>query len=208
MGWARTTVSLAVALGILVFGFTAPFSGQLMSRFGPRRVVLAGLVVLAASTRAMMGMFNFAGTLASGWLTDRIDPRRLLALYYALRWVSLITLPLLIQAGNAVLPVNTTLTLFAVLFGLDYIATVPPTIKLCADAFGRENVGVVYGWVFCAHMVGAALASWLGGVAYDALGSHLTAFVIAGGVAIVASFLALRIRHPAPRTTIVAQSAH
>lgn len=378
MGWARATVSLAVAFGILVFGFTAPFSGQLMSRFGPRRVVLAGLVVLAASmassavmtqlwqlnllwgalsgigtgligsvlgaavtnrwfvsnrglvtgifgaatsagqlifipgltalaqslgwrnsswliaalpiaflipvwlllkndpaeigakphgadaswsaqsaarpdpdimrralrngtfwmlagtffvcgfttnglvgthfipyalgcgitagvaasTLAMMGMFNFAGTLASGWLTDRIDPRKLLAIYYALRGVSLITLPLLIQAGDAVLPVNITLTLFAVLFGLDYIATVPPTIKLCADVFGRENVGVVYGWVFCAHMVGAAMASWLGGVAYDALGSYLMAFVLAGFVAIVASLIAVRIRRPANATLL------
>jgi predicted MFS family arabinose efflux permease len=69
---------------------------------------------------------------------------------------------------------------------------VPPTIKLCADAFGRENVGTVYGWVFCAHQVGAAAASWLGGIAYDALGNYIAAFTVAGFVAMAAGMAALR----------------
>ena len=91
-----------------------------------------------------MGVFNFIGTIASGWLTDRVDPRKLLLVYYAFRGVSLLLLPF----------VHDTMSIgaFAILFGLDYIATVPPTVALVADRFGQHNVGVVYGWVFAAHM--------------------------------------------------------
>ena len=85
------------------------------------------------------------------------------------------------------------LTLFAVLFGLDYIATVPPTTALVADLFGRKHVGTVFGWVFCAHQIGAALAAWLGGLARDSLGDYVMAFVIAGIMAITAGVLALMI---------------
>ena len=131
----------------------------------------AGLTAgYAAGMLALMGVFNFAGTLASGWLTDRYDPRLLLSLYYAFRGLSLALL-LFIPPGAG-------LVAFAVLFGLDYIATVPPTIALVADRFGRGNVGTVYGWVFCAHMVGAALAAWLAGMARDALGSYGAAFIV------------------------------
>lgn len=142
--------------------------------------------VTAAGTLAMMGMFNFAGTIASGWLTDRIDPRKLLAIYYSFRGLSLLLLPFVTD------PLG--LTVFAVLFGLDYIATVPPTTALVADRFGRRNVGTVYGWVFCAHMLGAAMASWLGGVARDALGAYTLAFLAAGVIAIAAGGLSLTIR--------------
>jgi sugar phosphate permease len=137
-------------------------------------------------TLAMMGMFNFAGTIASGWLTDRVDPRKLLAIYYSFRGLSLLLLPFVTD------PLG--LSVFAVLFGLDYIATVPPTTALVADRFGRKNVGTVYGWVFCAHMIGAAVASWLGGVARDALGAYTLAFLAAGVIAIAAGGLSLTIR--------------
>ncbi len=140
----------------------------------------------AAGMLALMGTFNFVGTLGSGYLTDRVDPRLLLGAYYAFRGLSLVLLPL-VPPGAAFLA-------FAVLCGLDSKATVPPTTALTADVFGRENVGVVYGWVFFAHQLGAALAAWLGGVARDALGSYTPAFIAAAVLAGAAAVLALRIQ--------------
>jgi sugar phosphate permease len=142
--------------------------------------------VTAASVLAIMGAMNFVGTLASGWLTDRYDPRKLLAIYYSLRGLSLLLLPFVTEfAGLAV---------FAVFFGLDYIATVPPTVALVADRFGRANVGAVFGWVFFGHQIGAALASYLGGVVRVSLGTYTAAFLGAGVLAILASLMVLIIR--------------
>ncbi len=140
----------------------------------------------AANLLALMGAMNFVGTLASGWLTDRYDPRKLLAVYYTFRGISLLMLPFL--------RAEISLMAFMVLFGLDYIATVPPTTALCADAFGRKNVGTVYGWVFCAHMIGAALATSMGGIVRQSLGEYNLAFLAAGGLAVAAGMLSLRIR--------------
>ncbi|MPY65850.1 MFS transporter [Deinococcus sp. SDU3-2] len=145
----------------------------------------------AAGMLAVMGTFNFVGTLASGYFTDRTDPRFLLALYYTFRCLSLVLLPFV--------PPGYSLTVFAVLFGLDYIATVPPTIALTTDTFGRANVGTVYGWIFCAHQVGAALASWLAGVSRDALGSYSAAMIAAALLAGAAAVLALGVTAPARR---------
>ncbi len=142
--------------------------------------------VTAASVLAIMGAMNFVGTLASGWLTDRYDPRKLLAVYYSLRGFSLLLLPFVTEfAGLAV---------FAVFFGLDYIATVPPTVALVADRFGRANVGAVFGWVFFGHQIGAALASYLGGMVRVSLGDYTAAFLGAGVLAILASLMVLVIR--------------
>ncbi len=145
----------------------------------------------AAGLLAVMGTMNFIGTLASGWLTDRYDPRKLLAIYYSLRGLSLLLLPFVNEP--------TGLTVFAIFFGLDYIATVPPTTALAADTFGRKNVGIVYGWIFCAHQIGAALASWLGGALRDSLNAYTVPFLLAGVLAIAAGMLALRIRRNAPQ---------
>jgi MFS family permease len=140
---------------------------------------------IAASLLAIMGAMNFVGTICSGWLTDRYNPRKLLAWYYGFRGLSLLLLPFVTSyAGLAV---------FAVLFGLDYIATVPPTTALVADTFGRRHVGTVFGWIFCAHQIGAAAAAWLGGVAHDLFGHYGTAFLVAGVLAIAAAGLSLRI---------------
>ncbi len=141
--------------------------------------------VVAAGALALMGSFNFVGTIGSGWLTDRYDPRKLLCVYYGFRGLSLLLLPWVNTPAG--------LTAFAVLFGLDYIATVPPTTALVADTFGRRNVGTVFGWVFCAHQIGAALAAWLGGVARDTFGSYGIAFFAAGVLAVTAAGLALTI---------------
>ncbi len=145
----------------------------------------------AAGALALMGSMNFVGTIASGWLTDRYDPRKLLAVYYSLRGLSLLLLPFVTDFAG--------LSIFAFFFGLDYIATVPPTVALVADRFGRFNVGAVFGWVFFSHQVGAALAAYLGGVARDSLGDYTAAFLTAGILAILASLMAARVkRDPLP----------
>jgi sugar phosphate permease len=146
--------------------------------------------VSAAGALAVMGAFNFVGTIASGWLTDRVDPRKLLLVYYGFRGVSLLLLPFLHDSMG--------IFAFSVLFGLDYIATVPPTVALCADRFGRRNVGVVYGWVFASHMFGAAIAAWVAGVVRENVGDYAAAFVAAGWIAIIAGFAALAIRKERP----------
>lgn len=141
----------------------------------------------AAGMLALMGAMNFVGTIASGWLTDKYDPRKLLCIYYGFRGLSLFLLPYVSGVFG--------LSVFAIMFGLDYIATVPPTTALVADTFGRRNVGTVYGWVFCSHQIGAALAAWLGGVTRDLFGDYLLAFLVAGAIAMIAALLSLQIRH-------------
>ena len=113
--------------------------------------------VTAASVLAMMGMFDFVGTIGSGWLSDRFDSRYLLAWYYGLRGLSLLFLPFTDFTFYG-------LSLFAVFYGLDWIATVPPTVKLTADRFGREKAGLVFGWVFAGHQIGAAFAAYGAGL--------------------------------------------
>ena len=152
----------------------------------------------AAGMLALMGAMNFVGTIASGWLTDKYDPRKLLCIYYGFRGLSLFLLPYVTG------PVG--LAAFAIMFGLDYIATVPPTTALVADTFGRRNVGTVYGWVFCAHQVGAALAAWLGGVTRDMLGDYMVAFLVAGTIAMLAALLSLHIRYTPKVVTVAATS--
>ncbi|MEL6890270.1 MAG: MFS transporter [Actinomycetota bacterium] len=144
--------------------------------------------VTAANWLAIMGVFNFVGTIGSGWLTDRYDPRKLLFAYYGFRGISLLFLPFVHDSLS--------IGAFAVLFGLDYIATVPPTIALCADTFGARNAGVVYGWVFAAHQIGAAGAAWAAGLARDGFGDYDAAFLSAGLVAIAAGVAANLIRRP------------
>jgi len=170
----------------------ATSNGLVGQHFIPHAVDHGFTPVAASTALAFMGVFNFVGTIASGWLTDRVDPRRLLLIYYGFRGVSLFFLPF----------VHDTMTIaaFAILFGLDYIATVPPTVALVADRFGQHNVGVVYGWVFASHMVGAAVAAWVAGIVRESVGDYAAAFVAAGWIAIVAGFAALAIRRKDPGT--------
>ncbi len=187
-GAIRTSDFWFLAGTFFVCGATS--NGLVGQHFIPHAVDHGFTAVAASGALAVMGVFNFIGTLASGWLTDRFDPRRLLLIYYGFRGVSLLFLPF----------VHDTMTIaaFAILFGLDYIATVPPTVALVADRFGQHNVGVVYGWVFASHMVGAAIAAWVAGLVRENVGDYAAAFVAAGWIAIVAGFAALAIRRKGP----------
>src|SRR5204863_440852 len=122
-------------------------------------------VTAAASLLAMIGVFNVGGTIASGWLTDRFDARRLLAVTYALRGTSLVFLPLLLAPV-----VRPAVVFFVIVFGLLDVATVPPTIALSRRFYGPDGA-IVFGWVNAGHQVGAAAVAFLGGVVRDAVGS-------------------------------------
>jgi MFS family permease len=142
--------------------------------------------VAAATTLAMMGILDIVGTLGSGWLSDRYDKRVLLAAYYGLRGLALLYLP---YADDL-----TTLALFGVVYGLDWIATVPPTVGLATDIFGPRSGPILFGWVFFGHQVGAALAAYGGGLLRVWLGTYHIAFTTAGLLALGAAVLVLTIR--------------
>jgi sugar phosphate permease len=152
--------------------------------------------VAAASTLAMMGVFDFFGTILSGWLSDRFDNRALLFWYYGLRGLSLLYLPYSTFTLYG-------LSLFGAFYGLDWIATVPPTVRLSAQAFGKERAGIAFGWIFAAHQLGAATAAFGAGLSRSVLMSYLPAFFAAGAMCLVASGIVWFIR-PNARAAAVA----
>ena len=154
--------------------------------------------VTAASVLAMMGFFDFFGTIGSGWLSDRFDPRWLLFWYYGLRGLSLLYLPFTDFTFYG-------LSLFAVFYGLDWIATVPPTVKITADRFGREKAGIVFGWVFAGHQIGAASAAFGAGLVRTQFSTYLPAFFVAGALCIVAALAVISVRKSS--STAVAAAA-
>jgi predicted MFS family arabinose efflux permease len=139
--------------------------------------------IRAAGLLAMMGIFDFFGTTGSGWLTDRIDSRWLLFWYYALRGLSLMYLPFAFTGTIY------GLSLFAVFYGLDWIATVPPTVRLAEKAFGRQNAALMFGWIAAAHQAGGAFAAWAAGYLRTETGDYLMAFVSAGLMCLAAAAL-------------------
>ncbi|UXC34564.1 MFS transporter [Cupriavidus gilardii] len=156
--------------------------------------------VPAASALAMMGAFDFVGTILSGWLSDRYDNRKLLFWYYALRGLSLFWLP------------HSTFTLvglsvFAMFYGLDWIATVPPTVKLAGSAFGKERAAMVFGWVFAAHQVGAAVAAYGAGMTRTLLLTYTPALYAAGAMCLVAAAMSMLARGPRPAVVPAAAQA-
>ncbi|MCX5042578.1 MFS transporter [Aldersonia sp. NBC_00410] len=142
----------------------------------------------AASLLAVVGIFDVAGTIFSGWLTDRVDARLLLVAYYTLRGLSLMVLPALF-APNA----EPSMLVFIVFYGLDWIATVPPTVALCREWFGTD-APIVFGWVFASHQIGAALAAAGAGVIRDLQGSYDLAWYVAGGLCAIAALMSAAIR--------------
>jgi predicted MFS family arabinose efflux permease len=151
--------------------------------------------VQAAGLLAMMGVFDLIGTTFSGWLTDRFDPRKLLGVYYGIRGLSLMYLPF---SGFSA----TSLTIFAVLYGLDWIATVPPTLRLSNDAFGDRGGPLVFGWIVAGHQIGAATAAFFGGSMRELQGDYQLAFMIAGMTAIIAAALSLLIDTTRPQIAV------
>jgi sugar phosphate permease len=149
--------------------------------------------IMAASLLASMAIFNFIGATGSGYLSDRVDCRILLCIYYGLRGLSLLFLPFSFDTFY-------TLSLFAVFYGLDWIATVPPTVKLIGQSFGREKTAVMYGWITCCHQIGGAGAAFFGGVLRVNFDTYMHAFMISGLLCLIAAIMALFIGYnrPAP----------
>ncbi|SEO17345.1 Sugar phosphate permease [Duganella sp. CF517] len=148
----------------------------------------AGLAAVpAASVLAMMGAFDLVGTIGSGWLSDRYDNRKLLFMYYGLRGLSLFWLPYSEFTFYG-------LSLFAMFYGLDWIATVPPTVRLVASTFGKERAGMVFGWVFAGHQLGAAVAAWGAGRARTIMLTYNPALFAAGAACLLAAGVILLIR--------------
>jgi MFS family permease len=145
----------------------------------------------AASLLALVGLFDIVGTVGSGWLSDRVDPRWLLLAYYGLRGLALLGLSSVLGRS-----VDVPLLVFVIFYGLDWVATVPPTVALCREAFGLDRAGVVFGWVFAAHMIGAAGAASFAGVVRSVTGSYEGAWYAAGGLCLVAAVAALAVPHP------------
>ncbi|ROQ98080.1 sugar phosphate permease [Streptomyces sp. 2132.2] len=145
-------------------------------------------VTAAAGLLAVIGVFDVIGTIASGWFTDRFEARRLLAVYYALRGVSLMFLPMLLAPS-----VHPPMVFFIIFYGLDWVATVPPTIALCREHYGQDSA-IVFGWVLASHQVGAALVAFLGGLARDAFGSYDLVWYASGALCAMAALMAMVIR--------------
>jgi len=149
----------------------------------------------SAGLLAAMGIFNVAGATGSGWLSDRVDNRVLLAVYYGLRGLSLIYLPFSFVSFYG-------LGLFAVFYGLDWIATVPPTVRLAVSSFGKDKAGIIYGWIFASHQIGSAAAAYFAGLMRADLGSYLQAFILSGllcfGAALMVMFIGVDWRRAQP----------
>ena len=187
---ARTGTFWALAASFFVCGATTV--GLIAVHFIPAAHDHGIEATTAASMLAAMGVLDIAGTTASGWLTDRADPRVLLFWYYALRGLALILL------ANALETQSLTLVLFVAFYGLDWIATVPPTVALAARKFGPEKSGIVFGWVFTFHQLGGAAAAWAAGAVRGSTGDYMPVFVASGILCGVAALVVLRIPR-APR---------
>lgn len=148
----------------------------------------------AAGVLAMMGAFDFVGTILSGWLSDRYDNRKLLFWYYGLRGLSLLWLP---HSDFTLYG----LSMFAMFYGLDWIATVPPTVKLAASTFGKERAGMVFAWIFAGHQLGGAVAAYGAGMTRTLLLTYNPALYAAGGACLIAALVILMIRPPEKTST-------
>lgn len=190
---ARTRTFWLLAGGFAICG--ASTNGLIGTHFVPAAHDHGMPYTTAAGLLALVGIFDLIGTIASGWLTDRVDPRYLLGGYYALRGLSLLVLPQLFAPTT-----EPPMWGFIVFYGLDWVATVPPTVALCRQRWG-DSSPIVFGWVFASHQIGAAIAAFAAGLTRDQLGSYDLAWYAAGGSCLVATVMSLRIRagaRPAP----------
>ena len=189
---ARTRAFWLLATSFAICGMTT--NGLIGTHFIPAAHDHGMPTTVAASLLATIGIFDVAGTVFSGWLTDRVDPRVLLVIYYLGRGVSLLLLPLLLSPHA-----EPSTWVFIIFYGLDWVATVPPTIAICRHYFGA-NTPVVFGWVFASHQIGAAIAAFGAGYIRDAQGSYDNAFHIAAALCVVAAICCGAIRLDRPDT--------
>lgn len=175
----------------------ASTNGIMWSHFTPAAHDHGMPMTAASSLLALIGIFNVAGTVSSGWLTDRVDPRWLLGIYFAFRGVSLSVLPLLLTSR-----IDIPLIAFVIVFGILDVATVPPTIALCREHYGKDGA-IVFGWVNASHQIGAGLMAFLGGVARDAFGSYTVVWISSAALCEVAALVALTIRRPSVQEAAV-----
>lgn len=192
----RTRAFWLLAGTFFVCGWTT--NGIISTHFVPAAHDHGMAATAAASLLAIVGIFDLIGTIGSGWLTDRFDPRYLLAIYYGLRGVALLSLPLILGPY-----IDPPLIVIMILFGLDWVATVPPTAILTSRIYGRELGPIIFGWVFAAHMIGAAVAATVSGTIRDAAGDYATAWYLAGALAVLAALAALLIPRTQPTGTKV-----
>jgi len=179
-----------LAAGMAICGATTV--GLIQPHFVPAAHDHGMPATMAAGLLAIVGIFDVAGTIASGWLTDRVDPRLLLLGYYVLRGLSLLTLPVLFAPH-----VQPTMLVFIVFYGLDWVATIPPTMALCRAHFGA-SAPVVFGWVFASHQVGAATMALAAGIVRDQLHAYDAAWFAGGALCVLAGGLSMAITR-APR---------
>ena len=182
---SRTRTFWALVAGFAICGATT--NGLIGTHFVPAAHDHGMGETTAAGLLAVVGIFDIVGTIASGWLTDRYDPRLLLGFYYFFRGVGLALLPVLL--ADAVHP---SIVAFVVIYGLDWVATVPPTVALCRSAFGERGT-VVFGWVFASHQIGAAIASVAAGFARDRTGTYTVAWFSAALLCVVAAVISVRV---------------
>ena len=182
---ARTRTFWALAGGFAICG--ASTNGLIATHFIPSAHDHGMPETTAAGLLAVVGVFDIVGTVASGWLTDKVNPRLLLAAYYSLRGAGLLMLPGLLSDS-----LHPSIIAFVVVYGLDWVATVPPTAALCREAFGEAG-SVVFGWVFAAHQIGAAVVSVGAGVIRDTTGQYTMAWVGAACLCLVAAFVSTRV---------------
>jgi predicted MFS family arabinose efflux permease len=190
----KSRIFILLATTFFICGWTT--NGIISTHFVPAAHDHGMSTVTASGLLAIVGIFDIAGTIGSGWLSERFDPRKLLSIYYSLRGVALLAVPIFL-GPNPDIPLFLTM----MLFGLDWVATVPPTVILCQRAFGVEKGSVIFGWVFAAHMIGAAIAASFSGLIRDQFGEYTTAWYFAGFLAISAAALALMIPKIFPNET-------
>jgi sugar phosphate permease len=183
--WIFWVLAFTFAIcGVSSFGLTqahlVPFCNDLGIPLG-----------VSASLLAVIGVFDMIGTIGSGWLCDRYDNRWLLAMYYGLRGIALVWL---VYANVS----TAGLLLFAVIYGLDFIATVPPTVRLSVQTFGQEVGPAVFSWIFASHHISAGLMLFAAGVSRDRIGSYVPAFLLAGILCLVAAAAFGAVRKPQP----------
>jgi MFS family permease len=183
---ARTKVFWLLAATFAICGATT--NGLIGTHFIPAAQDHGMPATTAAGLLAVVGVFDVAGTIASGWLTDRYDPRVLLVGYYTGRGLSLLALPSLLTPHT-----EPSTWVFILFYGLDWVATVPPTVALCRQHFGT-SAPIVFGWVFAAHQLGAAVAASGAGLIRDMAGTYDPAFYAAAALCAVAALVCVRTR--------------